>query len=69
MPPKVEEVIIYFTQRGASKTEAEEFFLFYDSKHWISKTGKYYKSWKSIAYKWVSAITKRKPELFDRKIR
>jgi hypothetical protein len=68
IPPRIEEVKVYFNQRGVSEEEAEEFFLFYDSKKWTSKKGNLFKSWKHIAYRWIETVVQKQPELFNRKI-
>lgn len=68
IPPRIEEVKIYFLQRGIPEKEAEEFFLFYEKKLWTSKNGNFFKNWKNIAYKWVATVLRNKPVLFDRLI-
>ena len=65
-PPRIEEVKIYFAQKGISEQEAEDFFLFYEKKHWTSKNGNFFKSWKNIAYKWIATVLQKEPFLFDR---
>ncbi|WP_127127866.1 hypothetical protein [Pseudoflavitalea rhizosphaerae] len=68
MPPRVEEVRIYFSQKGIEEAEANTFFLFYEKKQWKSKTGNFLKNWKSAAYQWVVSVWKEKPWLFDKTI-
>jgi hypothetical protein len=67
-PPRIEEVKIYFIQKGVSEREAEVFFLFYEKKQWTSKKGNIFKSWKNIAYKWIASVLQKEPFLFDRLI-
>ena len=66
MPPKIEEVKIYFSQKSVADAEAEAFFRFYERKLWTSKTGRYYTSWKCLAYRWIASLLKLKPWLFNR---
>lgn len=68
MPPKFEEVKIYFFQKGISEKEAEHFFLFYELKNWTSKKGNFFKNWKGIAYQWIAGVIKHQPQLFNRQI-
>jgi len=51
MPPRIQDVKIYFSQKGVPDLEAEHFFLFYEKKQWQSKNGHFLKSWKNIAWK------------------
>lgn len=69
MPPTIQEVKIYFAQKGISEQEAEHFFFFYERKLWKSKRGNFFKSWKSIAYRWIISIWFLQPLLFDKSIR
>ena len=39
MPPRIQDVKIYFSQKGMPDVEAEHFFLFYEKKQWKSKNG------------------------------
>jgi len=68
IPPTIEEVAIYFDQRGVSFCEAECFFLFYEKKGWKNKKGAFFKSWKNIAYQWVLSILKYEPWRFNKDI-
>ena len=69
MPPTIQEVKIYFTQKGISEKEAEHFFFFYERKQWTSRKGNFFRSWKSIAYRWISSIWLAQPMLFDKDMR
>jgi len=67
--PTIQEVKIYFDQKGLPEYEAESFFLFYKKRGWKSKTGNYFKNWKSIAYYWIQKVFHSKPWLFNRNVR
>jgi hypothetical protein len=67
-PPRIEDVKIYFSQRGLSEQEAECFFLFYEKKGWMSKNGNFLKNWKNTAYQWILCILKEEPWHFDKVI-
>jgi hypothetical protein len=66
LPPRFEHVKVYFAQKGISDREAEDFFLFYENRHWMSRKGKVFKNWKNIAYKWIATIWKQDPLSFDK---
>jgi len=68
LPPRIEDVIIYFTQRGIPIAEAECFFLFYEKRGWKSKRGNFLKSWKNIAYQWILGIIKYESWRFNKEI-
>ena len=68
MPPRIEEVKIYFNQKGIGEREAEAFFLFYEKRNWMSKKGNLFRNWKSIAYRWVTSVLYNQPHLFNRKV-
>ena len=67
MPPRIEEVIVYFLQKGIPQSEAEAFFLYYDRRHWISRRGNPFTGWKAVAYKWVVSVWRSNPLLFDKR--
>jgi hypothetical protein len=64
--PRLEEVKIYFLQKGIPEREAEDFFHVYENRHWTSKKGNFYRNWKTIAYRWVASVWKSNPLLFDK---
>ncbi|OJW01070.1 MAG: hypothetical protein BGO52_06435 [Sphingobacteriales bacterium 44-61] len=66
--PSIQEVKIYFDQKGMPECEANEFYQFYEKKHWTSKKGYFFKDWKQIAYRWIAKVVKSHPSLFDRQI-
>jgi len=68
MPPGIQDVKIYFSQKGMPDLEAEHFFLFYDRKQWKTKNGHFLKSWKNIAWSWIKGVLKDKPWLFNKNI-
>ncbi len=67
-PPKLEQVKIYFQQKGISENAVEQFFNFYNARKLISSKGNACKSWKIAAYQWIANIIKRQPHLFNRHI-
>ena len=68
MPPSIQDVKIYFSQKGMTDLEAEHFFLFYEKKQWKSKNGNFFKSWKNIARNWIMSVLGAKPWLFNKSI-
>jgi len=68
MPPRIQEVKIYFSQKGMPEMEAEHFFLFYEKKQWKSKNGHFLKSWKKIAWTWIRGVLSGSPWLFSKSI-
>ena len=69
MPPTIEAVKIYFSQKGIPDLEAEHFFLFYEKKQWRSKNGNFFKGWKAIAWNWISSVLHARPWLFNKNVR
>ena len=68
MPPAIQDVKAYFSQKGIPDLEADHFFLFYEKKHWMSKNGLHFKSWKNIARSWIMSVLSAKPWLFNKNI-
>jgi hypothetical protein len=68
MPPAIQSVKIYFSQKGMPDQEAEHFFFFYEKKHWKSKKGHFLKSWKNIGWAWIQGILSTKPWLFSKTV-
>ena len=68
MPPGIEEVRIYFSQKGIPDLEAEHFFLFYERKQWKNKSGDFVKSWKNSAWGWIRGVVSEKPWFFNKSI-
>ena len=66
--PSKQEVKIYFNQKGVLDQEAEKFFGCYEKKQWKNKNGFFFKNWKNIAYRWIAAVIRDKPGLFNRQI-
>jgi hypothetical protein len=66
--PGINEVKIYFSQRGLSIAEADQFFKFYEKRGWKNKKGIFLKNWKNIAYQWIFKILTREPWLFNKAI-
>jgi hypothetical protein len=69
LPPKIEDVKVYFSRKGISDQEAEQFFFFYERKFWKNKKGEFFKSWKMAAYRWINGIKKAQPALVHRHIK
>jgi hypothetical protein len=67
-PPSMQDVKIYFNQKGMPECEANEFYQFYERKQWTSKKGCFFKDWKQIAYRWIAKVVISHPSLFDRRI-
>jgi len=67
-PPTIDDVKIYFSQKGLPEYEAENFYELYQKKEWISRYGNFLKNWKDVAYKWIVALVHQQPFLFDRHI-
>lgn len=67
-PPSMQEIKIYFNQKGMPDCEADNFYRFYEKKRWTGKNGYFYKNWKQIAYRWIADVVKAHPFLFDRRI-
>jgi hypothetical protein len=68
MPPAIQSVKIYFSQKGMPDQEAEHFFLFYEKKQWKSKRGHYLKNWKNPAWSWIKEALRDQPWLFNKNI-
>jgi hypothetical protein len=68
MPPRIQDVKIYFNQKGMPDLEAEHFFLFYEKKEWKGKKGNFMKSWKNIAWSWIQSALRDAPYFFNKKI-
>jgi len=67
-PPSIQDVKVYFNQKGMPDCEADTFYRFYDKKRWTSKNEHFYKDWKQIAYRWIARVVRFDPFLFDRRI-
>lgn len=67
-PPSLQDVKIYFSQKGMPECEAVNFFRFYEKKKWKNKNGPILTCWKNIAYRWIGAVIQGQPLLFDRRI-
>ncbi|WP_275829762.1 hypothetical protein [Paraflavitalea sp. CAU 1676] len=68
IPPPVEQVRIYFNQKGMTSEEAECFFLFYEKKGWKGRRGDFLKNWKNPAYQWIACILKHEPWRYNKSI-
>lgn len=66
VPPRYEQVLIYFQQKGMPDQEARDFFLYYESKNWCNSKGELMPRWKQAAYRWVMQAVSLQPWLFNR---
>ena len=67
-PPTLEQVKIYFSQKGMNDKEAEHFFQMYQMKQWRNKKGNMITRWKNAAHSWIFSAIKAQPWLFNKKI-
>ncbi|WP_188938292.1 hypothetical protein [Puia dinghuensis] len=56
VPPSIEDVKGYFTEKGAPHREAEDFYHVYEKRHWTSRKGNFIINWKTVAFRWISSI-------------
>lgn len=66
--PDLEQVAIYFSQKGMNVQEAERFFAEYEGKHWQYSNGAPIIRWKQAARLWIADFLKKHPWLFDKHI-
>lgn len=66
--PRMDEVKIYFSQRGLPIDEADHFFKYYEQRGWKNKKGLFLKKWKNTAYQWILKILKSEPWRFNKTI-
>jgi hypothetical protein len=65
IPPTIQEVKDYFSQRCMPDLEADHFFLFYEKKEWKSKRSKPFNGWKNLAWNWIRSALIISPWLFN----
>ncbi len=53
IPPELDEVEIYFLEKGNSKTEASRFFNYFQSNGWLVGGRAKMKNWKAAANNWM----------------
>ena len=68
VPPKIQEVKIYFCQKGIPEKEAEAFCIFYEGKEWKNKKGAPLRNWRRAAWLWGKDFFQANPWFFNRKI-
>jgi len=68
MPPTIQEVKAYFSQKGMPDLEANHFFLFYEKRKWKSKNDKPFKGWKNLAWNWIQSVLHSSPWLCQKNI-
>jgi hypothetical protein len=69
LSPRIEDVKVYFSQKGIPDKEAEDFFYVYERRNWMSKTGNFIINWKGIAYRWIVSVWKANPLLRNKEAR
>ena len=47
-PPNLDQVKMYFSQKGMNEQEAQHFFQLYQIRQWRTKKGEMIKNWKNI---------------------
>ena len=67
IPPTIEDVKVYFAQKGLSALEAEHFFILYEARGWRTRNGALVRKWKTVAYRWVLSAWLWNPLLFERR--
>jgi len=59
-PPTLEQVKIYFSQKGMNDKEAEHFFQLYQLRQWRTRNGEMIRRWKKAAHCWIFSAVKAK---------
>lgn len=67
-PPTLDQVKIYFSQKGMNDKEAEHFYQLYQLRQWRNKKGEMITRWKNAAHGWIFAALKTQPWLFNKQI-
>jgi hypothetical protein len=66
LSPRIEDVKMYFSQKGIPEREAEDFFYVNERRGWKSKNGNFIKNWKGIAYRWMVSVWKANPLFLEK---
>ena len=53
VPPQLEHVVIYFSEKGLTEQQALTFFEHYQRRQWQNARGKTIKDWKMRAWQWI----------------
>jgi len=53
IPPKKEDVMVYFREKGYSQVEAEKFFNYFESNGWLVGGRTKMRDWKAAARNWM----------------
>ncbi|MBS1527697.1 MAG: hypothetical protein JST19_18775 [Bacteroidetes bacterium] len=53
VPPIKEHVIIYFSEKGADRSQAMNFFVDLDKRKWKNNRGKLIANWKCAAWNYI----------------
>ena len=67
-PPNIDQVKMYFSQKGMNEQEAQHFFQLYQIKQWRTKKGEMIKNWKNAAHGWIFSAIKTQSWLFNKNI-
>jgi hypothetical protein len=67
-PPTIQDIQIYFSQKGMPETEAKAFFQFQEKRKWAGNSGNPLE-WKTTARRWIDAVLQNQPWLFQRTLR
>jgi hypothetical protein len=57
-PPTMEQVKMYFCEKGMNLKEAEHFFQLYQLRQWRTKKGSLIRQWKNAANSWIFLAAK-----------
>lgn len=69
IPPALAHVAIYFIQRGHSEDTAKKFFIYQQTRQWLTDRGLPIKNWKVSANDWIYQLDRQKPITLSTKIK
>jgi hypothetical protein len=69
VPPAIQDVKIYFSQKGMPEAEAVAFFQFQEKRKWAASEGNSLSEWKTSARRWIDGVIQNRPWLFQRSLR
>lgn len=53
MPPTLENLAIYFSQKGLPVKAAEGFYRYHKARKWKTQAGNPVRNWKTLANNWI----------------
>lgn len=53
VPPLLDHVVIYFSEKGLTEQQALTFFEHYQRRQWQNARGEPIKDWKMRAWQWI----------------